>query len=100
MERFFKASQRAQTLYELLIRREDMPSGTLEPPGLMAMRFVPSIKNQKFDEISISTPFDHDDYYEIALFKNNDFVRYGEETVVRFSSVDAIIKELNRLVSL
>ena len=56
MERFFKASQRAQTLYELLIRREDMPSGTLEPPGLMAMRFVPSIKNQKFDEISISTP--------------------------------------------
>ena len=99
MERLFKASQRAKTLYELLIRRDDMPSGTLEPPGLMAMRFVPSKKNQKFDEISISTPADHDDY-EIALFKDNDFVRYGEETVVRFSSVDAIIKELNRLVSI
>lgn len=99
MERLINASQRAKTLYELLIRRTDMPSGTFKPPGLMAIKFVPSVKNENFDEISISTPFDHDNF-EIALFKNNEFVQYGEKTVVRFSSVDAIIKELHRLVSL
>ena len=104
MEKIMNAAERAMTLYQTLLQRTDMPHGTLLPPGRMlcALRFVPSPANQNYDAISISTPFDHNQL-EIALFKDNQFVRCDEtyeDTVARFPSVDAVVQELQRLVSL